>query len=60
MTLEEEWDAFIATLDFDSFEYWFAKLDVTEAEVAEHGPSEALKQAIIKRNKEVKNARTNV
>lgn len=53
MTLEQEWDVFIASLDFDSFEWWFKKLDVTEAEIAELGPSEALKQGIVRRNEKV-------
>ena len=50
MTLEEEWDFFIASLDFDRFPWWFKKLDVTEAEIAELGPSEAIKQGIVRRN----------
>lgn len=43
-------DLFIAGLDFKRMEKWFAKLDVTEAEIAELGPSEALKQGIVRRN----------
>lgn len=50
-------DIFIASLDFKRMEKWFKKLDVTESEIAELGPSEALKQGILRRNEKVKNAR---
>jgi len=39
-------------MDFKTMEYWFGKLDVTPDEIAELGPSEALKQGIVRRSNE--------
>ncbi len=38
-------------MDFKTMEHWFDKLDVTPDEIAELGPSEALKQGIVRRNR---------
>lgn len=44
---------FVDNMEFDRFPWWFKKLEVTEAEIAELGPSEALKQGIVRRNETV-------
>lgn len=48
-TLTNIW---IASMDFKTMEYWHDRLDVTADEIAELGPSNALKQGIVRRNEQ--------